>query len=96
MPGDAEAQFGQEGLGEIGIARVQHGLRKMSRYYDQGRHFLRRADGVVQRAIGLYANNSNLVPAQYRGKVEKGISSYNALREKAGHADTVVQHLRAG
>ena len=76
--------------------RVQRGLRRMSHYYDQGRHFVRRADGVVQNALGLYAKNPQLVPSQYRGKVEKGISSYNALRERAGQADAVVQHMRGG
>ena len=76
--------------------RVAHGLRHVGRYYDAGREVLRRADGVVKRAAGFFAQNPSLVPQPYRKHITRGIQSYNDLREKAGHADALVQHMRAG
>ena len=84
-------------FGRHHVERARRGLTKAARYYDQGREIVRRADGVVKRGMSLYANNTalqNLVPAEHRAKVQRGLDAYNQLRQRAADADRTVQSIR--
>ena len=65
------------------LDHADRGMRKMGRFYQQGRRVAGRADGLIQRGARVFQAVSHLLPEENRKQGMKGLGTYNHIRQQA-------------
>ena len=72
------------------LDHADRGIRRLGRFYQQGRRVAGRADRLIDRGARVFHAVSHLLPEENRRQGLKGLATYDQIRRKALETDRAL------